>query len=175
MVYGIGFSQYPETALQPAAASNLAAGRSDAMNPTAMSPTGVNPDDKSSITTDKTSPTQECQTCKNRKYRDGSNEMVSFKTAQSIAPEAAATRIRAHEQEHVSNAYTKAAQKNGKVIQASVHLQTAICPECGRSYVAGGVTNTRIQYRGEKENPYLKEVKEAQSDALSGQHIDAQG
>ena len=32
----------------------------------------------------------ECQTCKNRKYQDGSNENVSFKSASHISPEAAA-------------------------------------------------------------------------------------
>jgi len=71
----------------------------------------------------------ECQTCKERKYQDGSDENVSFKSAAHIDPESAATRVRGHEQEHVSNAYTEAAQKGGKVINASVSLHTAICPE----------------------------------------------
>ena len=63
---------------------------------------------------------ERCQTCENRKYQDGSNENVSFKAAAHISPEAAAGAVRAHEGEHVSNAYTKAAQGNGKVISASV-------------------------------------------------------
>ena len=46
----------------------------------------------------------ECQTCKNRKYQDGSNENVSFKSASHISPEAAVIRVAAHEAEHVSNA-----------------------------------------------------------------------
>lgn len=57
------------------------------------------------------SSSEECQTCKNRKYQDGSDEMVSFKSAAHISPQAAAGRVRAHEGEHVSNAYDKAAQK----------------------------------------------------------------
>ena len=122
--------------------------------------------------TDQTKGATECQTCANRKYQDGSDEMVSFKTAQHISPMESATRVRAHEQEHVSNAYTKAAQNNGKVLQASVSLKTAVCPECGRSYVAGGVTNTRIQYANE-ENPYVKQLKELQGDALRGKHFDS--
>ena len=61
------------------------------------------------------SSSEECQTCKNRKYQDGSDEMVSFKSAAHISPQAAAGRVRAHEGEHVSNAYDKAAQKNGTV------------------------------------------------------------
>ena len=54
-------------------------------------------------------PSQECQTCKNRKYKDGSDEMVSFKSPAHISPEGAASAVRSHEQEHVSNAYSKAA------------------------------------------------------------------
>lgn len=113
----------------------------------------------------------ECQTCENRKYQDGSNEMVSFKSAQHISPMASASRVRAHEQEHVSNAFTKAAQDNGKVIQASVALKTAVCPECGRTYVAGGETTTKIKYENE-DNPYTKQLKKIQGDALRGQNFD---
>ncbi len=102
-------------------------------------------------------PNYECETCKNRKYQDGSNEMVSFKTPQHMSPTEAGTRVRAHEQEHVSNAYSKAAEKGGKVLQASVQIHTAICPECGRTYVAGGLTTTRIKYNN--QNPYDKARK----------------
>lgn len=116
--------------------------------------------------------TKECQTCKNRKYQDGSNEMVSFKSAAVINPNAAATAVRAHEQEHVSNAFKKAAQAdNAKVIQASVTLKTAVCPECGRAYISGGETNTKIKYTNE-EQPYQKNLKAAQKDATTGGNID---
>ena len=77
----------------------------------------------------------ECETCKNRKYQDGSDEMVSFKSAQHISPQSAPARVRGHEAEHVSNAYKEAAMNNGKVLQASVSIKTAVCPECGRTYV----------------------------------------
>ena len=80
----------------------------------------------------------ECETCKNRKYQDGSNEMVSFNSASHISPQASSSRVRAHEQEHVTNAYNKAAQNNGKVLSATVSLRTAVCPECGTVYTAGG-------------------------------------
>ena len=40
----------------------------------------------------------ECQTCKERKYQDGSDEMVSFKAAAHISPEASASTVRSHEQ-----------------------------------------------------------------------------
>ncbi|MCM1100075.1 MAG: hypothetical protein NC079_04570 [Clostridium sp.] len=114
---------------------------------------------------------EECQTCKNRKYKDGSDEMVSFKSAQHISPESAASRVRAHEQEHVSNAYTKAAQNNGKVLRASVSIKMAICPECGRSYVAGGTTNTQIKYYNE-DNPYQKDLKATDHDKYAGMNAD---
>ena len=113
----------------------------------------------------------ECETCSNRKYQDGSDEMVSFKSAQHISPLAAGTAVRAHEQEHVSNAYKKAAQDNGKVLQASVRIHMSVCPECGRSYVSGGVTSTRIKYSNE-ENPYVKQLKEQQKDAFTGANFD---
>ena len=113
----------------------------------------------------------ECETCKNRKYQDGSDEMVSFKSAAHISPEAAATRVRAHEQEHVSNAYNKAQQNNGKVINASVSIQTAICPECGRTYVAGGETNTQIKYYNE-ENPYQQDKKATDAIGYRGMNVD---
>ncbi|WP_051656845.1 hypothetical protein [Butyrivibrio sp. AE3004] len=107
----------------------------------------------------------ECETCKNRKYIDGSNENVSFKSAAHISPEAAPSRVRGHEQEHVANAFKKAEEGNGKVLQASVKIQTAVCPECGRTYVSGGLTTTKIMYKNEN-NPYTKNRKSA--DAASG-------
>lgn len=114
----------------------------------------------------------ECETCKNRKYQDGSDEgNVSFKSPSHISPESAAAKVRAHENEHVSNAYKKAARKNGKVVNASVSIQTAICPECGRTYVAGGLTKTAIKYKNE-DNPYTKNQKELDALNLRGANVD---
>ena len=117
---------------------------------------------------------EDCETCKNRKYQDGSDEMVSFKSAAHISPGASGAVVRAHEQEHVSNAYKKAAQNDGKVIAANVTLKTAICPECGRSYVAGGTTNTQIKYYNE-ENPYQKALKTQDQAKYAGMHMDVEG
>lgn len=116
-------------------------------------------------------PTEECQTCKNRKYKDGSDEMVSFKTPQHVSPENAASAVRAHEQEHVSNAYKKAATDNGKVISASVSIHMAVCPECGRTYVSGGTTHTQIKYYNE-ENPYQQDLKSADRAKYAGMNLD---
>ncbi len=118
----------------------------------------------------KSSP-EECQTCKERKYQDGSDENVSFKSAQHISPSSAGARVRAHEGEHVSNAYNKAQEDGGKVLQASVSIRTAICPECGRTYVSGGTTHTKISYPNE-DNPYQKERKFQQGMGLRGENID---
>ena len=113
----------------------------------------------------------ECETCKNRKYQDGSDENVSFKAASHISASASGARVRAHEAEHVSNAYTKAAQNNGKVISAGVSIRTAVCPECGRVYTAGGETRTMIKYENES-NPYQKNQKSIDAVKYSGANID---
>ena len=113
----------------------------------------------------------ECETCATRKYQDGSDENVSFKSAQHISPNAAGARVRGHEQEHVNNAYDKAAEGGGKVLQASVAIHTSICPECGRTYVSGGVTSTKIAYPNE-DNPYQKNRKEADAGLLKGMNFD---
>ncbi len=116
----------------------------------------------------------ECETCKNRKYQDGSDEMVSFKSPSHISPNAAAAAVMGHEQEHVSNAYKKAALKNGKVLQASVSIKTSVCPECGRSYVSGGETRTQIKYYNE-DNPYQKDLKLQDAAKYKGMNVNLAG
>ena len=98
-----------------------------------------------------------CETCENRTYVDGSNENdVSFKTPGHIAPEAAASKVMAHESEHVRNAYQEDKEEGKELISASVSLKTAVCPECGKTYVAGGETRTLMR-SGVEENPYEKQ------------------
>jgi len=119
----------------------------------------------------KTSSPAECKTCANRKYQDGSDENVSFKSPTHISPEASGAAVRAHEGEHVSNAYKKAAQNNGRVMSANVSLKMAVCPECGRTYTAGGLTTTKIKYSNES-NPYQKNRKSADAAGLIGMNLD---
>lgn len=121
---------------------------------------------------ERTSSSSECQTCKNRKYQDGSDEMVSFKAATHINPSSAGALVRSHEQEHVSNAYQDASLKNGKVLSATVSIHTAVCPECGRAYVSGGTTRTRISYPNES-NPYARRNKQIDGMNLKGSVINA--
>lgn len=121
-----------------------------------------------------TQPTTECKTCKNRTYQDGSDEMVSFKSAAHISPEASASIVRGHEQEHVANAFKDASQNNGEVMSASVTLERSICPECGRSYVSGGTTRTQIKYVNES-NPYQKALKLQDESKYQGMHLNLEG
>lgn len=114
-------------------------------------------------------PDGECEACANRKYQDGSDEMVSFKSATHISPDAAATAVRAHEGEHVSNAYDKAAKNDGEVVNASVAIHTSVCPECGRTYVSGGTTTTTIRYN--KDN-YAKNAEIQDATVIPGKDID---
>lgn len=152
-----GYGAYSAGAYSPAAAAD--------------SKPILNPNESTQRAPGKLSSPAECETCKNRKYQDGSDEMVSFKSAQHISPESAAARVRGHEAEHVSNAYKDAAQHNGKVLQASVSLKTAVCPECGRTYVSGGVTATKIKYTNE-ENPYQQARKSIDKQGLVGNNVD---
>ena len=134
----------------------------------------VNPGESTEVAPGrKVSPAQ-CETCKERKYQDGSDEMVSFKSAAHISPEASASRVMAHEMEHVANAYEKAAEKGGQVMSCGVSLHTAICPECGRSYVSCCETRTSIKYPNES-NPYMKGFKSLHSMALKGANLDLAG
>ncbi len=130
-----------------------------------------NPGESTKVSPGRKSSPAECQTCKERKYQDGSDENVSFKSAQHISPTEAGARVRAHEQEHVANAYSKAEEKGGKVINASVSIHTAICPECGRTYVSGGLTRTSIKYPNEN-NPYQKNKKANDGLGMKGQSVD---
>lgn len=100
----------------------------------------------------------ECETCRNRKYQDGSNENVSFKAATHVSPGASGAAVRGHEAEHVANAYLKASEQGGRVLSVGVSIHTAVCPECGRVYTAGGETRSVIATP--KEDPYSKNKAE---------------
>ena len=163
---GIGTDEKDENKVK-----GLGRDKEDKNKPRGLGKDKEDEDNRMVIKEDKDDPNKECQTCKNRKYKDGSDEMVSFKSPTHISPESAASAVRAHEQEHVSNAYSKAAMKNGKVIAASVSIHTGICPDCGRTYIAGGTTHTQIKYYNE-DNPYQKSLKSADRAKYSGMNLD---
>ena len=133
-----------------------------------------NPGETTNQSPNKRSSPAECETCKHRKYVDGSDENVSFKSPSHVDPNAAGSKVRPHEQEHVSNAFTKAAQQNGKVLSAVVSLHTAVCPECGRTYVSGGTTTTKIKYYGDN-NGYHQNQDFANANAFNGSNVDLKG
>lgn len=104
---------------------------------------------------------KECQTCKERKYQDGSDDAgVSYKTPTHIAPEQAASAVRGHEMEHVVREQAKAEGDDRKVVSQSVMIHNEICPECGKVYVAGGTTRTVTAERQETEDLSAGEKRE---------------
>jgi hypothetical protein len=119
---------------------------------------------------------EECQTCKNRKYVDGSNESdVSFKSPAHISPDSSAAVVMGHEQEHMSNAIAEGNKENKELVSASVSLQTSTCPECGRVYVSGGVTHTTIRTTIDNSasvNPYQKRQADLNYLMASGANLD---
>lgn len=95
---------------------------------------------------------EECQTCKNRKYQDGSNDPgVSFKSPTHVSPEQSASAVRAHENEHVNREQSKAQQEGREVVSQNVQIHTSVCPECGKTYTSGGTTTTTT--REKQKNP----------------------
>ncbi len=88
----------------------------------------------------------ECEACSSRRYVDGSNDPgVSFKTPTHISPEQSMGAVIGHEMEHVQNEQAKAKSNNAEVISQSVSIHRAVCPECGTSYVSGGLTKTVVK------------------------------
>ena len=95
-----------------------------------------------------------CETCEKRKYQDGSDDMgVSFQTPTRVDPDQAASAVRGHEMEHVVREQAKAQREDRKVVSQSVTLHTAICPECGKTYISGGTTRTTTAANTKAEAP----------------------
>ena len=109
----------------------------------------------------------ECQTCKERKYQDGSNDPgVSFKTPASISPERAASAVRGHEMEHVVREQAKARREGREVISQTVTIHTGICPECGDIYVSGGTTRTTTAKAAKEDQTQAKAEEPARGTAF---------
>ena len=132
----------------------------------------------------------ECTTCAGRKYQDGSDEEnVSFKTPGHVDPSQSVAAVTAHEHQHVQNAMAKTAGNDATLLRASVTIHYATCPECGRRYASGGVTNTAIRYNKNQQeakeqatqdaikatSPYQKAEAAAANFMLSGALLDGRG
>jgi hypothetical protein len=127
--------------------------------------------EKNAITVEKAQ-SSECQTCKSRKYMDRSNDSnVSFQTPTHVSPQASFSAVSAHEQEHVSNAFSEGSQEGNRLISSSVTLKMDVCPECGTPFVAGGTTRTTMQYN--ESNPYESSRKSLEGSFLKGMNFDA--
>lgn len=95
----------------------------------------------------------ECQTCANRRYQDGSDDSsVSFQSPTKINPHTAAATVMSHEREHVVNERAYAEREDREVINQSVSIKYANCPECGKMYVAGGETRTTTRGKAEEKS-----------------------
>jgi len=99
----------------------------------------------------------ECATCASRTYQDGSNDpSVSFQAPTHLSTAQSATAVVSHEMEHVVNEQATAREEGKEVISQSVQIFRDVCPECGISYVSGGVTKTTT---AGKRNPYEDALK----------------
>lgn len=108
----------------------------------------------------------ECVTCATRTYQDQSDDAgVSFQAPTHLNPSQAASAVVAHEMEHVSHEQVDAKEEGKEVIGQSVQIFQSVCPECGKSYVSGGVTKTTT---ANKNNPY----KEAINNKVAGNLVD---
>ena len=86
---------------------------------------------------------KDCETCKNRTYQDKSSDGgVSMQSPTRLSPEQAGSAVRAHEREHASREAARAQEEGREVISNDIRIFTAICPECGKTYVSGGETRT---------------------------------
>lgn len=93
----------------------------------------------------------ECATCASRTYQDGSDDPgVSFKAPTHLSPAQAATAVISHEMEHVTNEKANAEEEGREVINQSVQIFHSVCPECGKSYVSGGLTTTTTAGKSQK-------------------------
>lgn len=98
----------------------------------------------------------ECSTCANRTYQDDSHDgSVSMQTPTKLSPSEAPAAVMGHEMEHVVNEQQNAKAEGREVVSQSVQIHTSICPECGRSYVAGGVTKTTTRAK----QPSMNQMK----------------
>lgn len=95
---------------------------------------------------EKDCPDCQCETCRNRRYKDDSKDSaVSFQSATKMSPQAAVNKVRGHEMEHVRRESIKAKAEGKRVVSQTVQIKTDTCGECGRIYVSGGLTRTKTR------------------------------
>lgn len=133
----------------------------------------VDENNTSGVKQKKANGTQECQTCKNRKYQDSSNDPgVSFKSPTNLSPQQAATAVASHEREHYTRESSKAQQEGREVVSNTISIFTSICPECGKTYVSGGETNTVTKKKNETQLEFAKKFFDGTVGKHRAQEID---
>ena len=91
-----------------------------------------------------------CHTCESRRYVDESDDSsVSYQTPTKLSPSTAALAVGAHEREHVYNERADAQRNGREIVNQTVSIKYAVCPECHKMYAAGGVTRTQSVSRHE--------------------------
>ncbi len=95
--------------------------------------------------TAKNSGTQECQTCRERKYRcgDGSPESVSASTSSA--------QVMSHEKRHLVEQKASADRKEMEVVNTSIRIEYNKCPECGRMYASDGEATTTMRTKPDQQ------------------------
>lgn len=157
-----GFGQEKAGQVMPGAAEQSAAGLGQEKAGPSAAGLGQTEAEQSAAGVQGVSGEKECQTCKERKYQDGSDDPgVSYQTPTHISPEQAASAVRGHEMEHVVREQASAEREGRRVVSQSVTMHTAICPECGRVYVSGGTTRTTTASDSQPEQP----ISEQEADA----------
>ena len=57
------------------------------------------------------------------------------------------------------------------MLSVSVRLETAVCPECGKNYVSGGTTSTKIRYPADSEGARKKNAQTGLGDAAQRESL----
>jgi len=111
-------------------------------------------------------PEGECQTCANRKYIDKSDDAsVSFQTPTKVNPNMSTAAVASHENEHVRNEKANAVREDREIINQTVSMTYAFCPECGKLYASGGTTRTTSISKSDDGDMFSEESMSPESDA----------
>jgi len=115
-------------------------------------------DNNSAASLDALKPPGECKTCAGRKYVDDSGDpSVSFQTPTSVSANMSTAAVASHENEHVSNERGKAYRDDREIINQTVTMKYAVCPECGKTYASGGNTRTVTRAKPESDQEETEE------------------
>jgi hypothetical protein len=100
----------------------------------------------------------DCETCKSRTYQDRSSDGgVSMQSPTQLSPEEAASAVMSHEREHAARDAAQAKSEGRDVIYNNIRLFSSICPECGKTYISGGQSQTVTEKKPEEQQGLLQQ------------------